>query len=144
MRMRHLLSSTLLALGAAAALAAPPRIVQEGKAQGRARISLYRCAPGRQLDFLKWQAAQDEVAREAGVAVPQVYAHLDGDSWDYLLVSPVTTPEQDKKLDEIAKGRGLKIGVPAALEFRALVASHTDTLAAGPLQARDLVAMAQE
>jgi hypothetical protein len=63
--------------------------------------------------------------------------------WDSLL-SPVTTPEQDKKLDEIAKGKGLKVGVPASLEFRALLASHTDTLVAGPLTAKDLVAMALE
>ena len=145
--MRYRLSSSLLVVVSlsAWAVAAPPRVTpQEGKPQGRARISLYHVAPGRHLDFLKWQAAQDEVAKEAGVPVPQVYAHLDGDSWDYLLLSPVTTPEQDKKLDEIAKGKGLKIGVPASLEFRALVASHTDTLVAGPLTAKELVAMAQE
>jgi hypothetical protein len=142
--MRHLVASLVLAAAALSAFAAPPRITQQGKAEGRVRISQYRCAPGRQLDFLKWQAAQDEVAREAGVAVPQVYAHLDGDSWDYLLVSPATTPEQDRKLDEIAKAKGLKVGVPAWLEFRAVVASHVDTLAAGPLSARELVAMAAE
>ena len=141
--MRYLLSSLLLAVGAVAAAAAP-RWTQEAKPQGRARISIYRVAPGRHLDFLKWQAAQDEVAKEAGVPAPQLFAHLDGDNWDYLLVSPVTTPEQDKKLDEVAKGRGLKVGVPASLEFRALVASHTDTLVAGPLTAKELVAMALE
>ena len=54
--MRHVVASVLLVF-AAAASAAPPRLTQEGKAQGRARISLYRCAPGRHLDFLKWQAA---------------------------------------------------------------------------------------
>jgi hypothetical protein len=145
--MRHLLPSTLLVVVSLSAvvLAAPPRWTQsEAKPQGRFRISLYHLAPGRHLDYLKWQAAQDEVAKEAGVPVPQIYAHLDGDSWDYLLLSPVTTPEQDKKLDEIAKGKGLKIGVPAALEFRGMVASHTDTLAAGPLTAKELVALAQE
>jgi hypothetical protein len=142
--MRYVLSSLLLAVGALASAAPPRWTQQEAKPQGRARISIYRIVPGRHLDFLKWQAAQDEVAKEAGVPVPQVYAHLDGDSWDYLLVSPVTTPEQDKKLDEIAKGKGLKIGVPASLEFRGLVASHTDTLVAGPLTAKELVAMAQE
>jgi hypothetical protein len=146
--MKKYLPSSLLLIGTvvAAAVAAPPRWTPptEAKPQGRARVCLYHVAPGRHLDFLKWQAAQDEVAKEAGVPVPQVYAHMDGDSWDYLLLSPVTTPEQDKKLDEIAKGKGLKVGMSASLEFRALVASHTDTLAAGPLTAKELVAMAQE
>src|SRR5262245_57357763 len=142
--MRHLLCTALL-LAATLASASPPRlVVSETKPEGRARISLYRVAPGRHLDFLKWQAAQDEVAKEAGVPAPQVYAHLDGDSWDYMLVSPVTTPEQDRKLDAIAKSKGLKVGMPAMLEFRALLASHTDTLAAGPLSARELVEMARE
>jgi hypothetical protein len=141
--MRYVLSSLLLG-ASAAALAAPPRWTHEAKPQGRAKIAIYHVAPGRHLDFLKWQAAQDEVAKEAGVPVPQVYAHLDGDSWDYLLVGPVTTPEQDKRLDEIAKGKGLKTGVAASLEFRALLASHTDTLVAGPLTAKDLVGMALE
>jgi hypothetical protein len=141
--MRYARAFLLLAVGATA-MAAPPRITQDAKPQARARVSIYRVAPGRQLDFLKWQAAQDDVAREAGVPVPQVYAHVDGDSWDYLLIQPVTTPEQDKKLDEIAKGKGLKVGVPSWLEFRSLVASHTDTLSIGPLTAKELLAQAQE
>ena len=121
---------------------AAPRWSQDKKEVGRARITIYRIAPGRQLDFLKWMAAQDEVAKEAGIATVQLYAHIDGDSWDYLGVAPVTTPEQDKKADEIAARKGLKTGFPASLEFREFVASHSDTFAAGPLAAADLVAQA--
>jgi len=89
-------------------------------------------APGKQLEYLRWQAIQDEVAKEAGVPVPEVYVHLDGDGWDYLVIAPLTTPEQDKKLDEIAARRGLKTGFPAFLEFRQFLARHSDTRAAGP------------
>lgn len=137
--MKALLS--LLVAGALAFLA-PPRWVQDGKADGRVRVSLYRLAPGKQIDYLRWQAIQDEVAKEAGVPVPEIYVHLDGEAWDYLVIAPVTTPEQDKKLDEIAARRGLKTGFPAFLEFRQFLASHSDTRAAGPTTAAELVAAA--
>ena len=99
-------------------------------------------APGKHLEYLRWQAAQDEVSKAAGVAPPQIYVHVDGADWDYLVIFPLTTAEQDKQMDEIARSRGLKIGFPASLEFRQLVASHTDTLAAGPTTAAELVTAA--
>jgi hypothetical protein len=121
---------------------AAPRWTQSTTDPGRARISIYEVAPGRQLDFLKWMAAREETARSAGVPATQVYAHLDGDRWDYLVIWPVTTPEQDRKLDEQAAAKGLKTGFAAALEFRELLSSHTDTYAAGPTTAAALVAAA--
>jgi hypothetical protein len=133
-----------LALIVACSLAsAAPRWSQEKKDDpGRARISIYRAVPGRQLDLLKWLAAREEVAREAGVPAARLYAHLDGEGWDYLVVWPVTTPEQDRKMDELAAKKGLKTGFPAALEFRAFLDHHSDTFAAGPTTAADLVAAA--
>ncbi len=122
---------------------AAPRVPQDDKkGAGRARLSIYRVAPGRQLDFLKWLALQDEAAKEAGVATVQLYAHLDGDSWDYVGIWPVTTPEQDKKLDEVLARKGVKTGFPGALEFREYLSWHTDTYAMGPTSASDLVAQA--
>lgn len=136
------LRSVLLVMVCALALAAPRWTPKDQKEPGRARITIYRVAPGKQLDFLKWMAVQDEVAREAGVPTVQLYAHIDGDSWDYVGIAPVTTPEQDQKLDEITVKKGLKTGLPASLEFRQLLASHTDTFAAGPTTAAELVAQA--
>ena len=134
---------SLFLLAACAFAAAAPRWTpQDKKDPGRARITIYHVAPGKHLDFLKWMAAQDEVAREAGVPTVQLYAHIDGDSWDYLGIAPVTTLEQDKKLDEIAAKKGLRTGVPGSIEFRQLLASHTDTFAAGPTSASELVAQA--
>jgi hypothetical protein len=133
---------SLALLGICVFALAAPRWTQDKPGPGRARITIYHIVPGRHLDFLKWMAAQDEVAREAGIPTVQLYAHVDGDSWDYVGLAPVTTPEQDKKLDDIAAKKGLKIGVPASLEFRQLVASHTDTFAAGPMSAAELVAQA--
>jgi len=131
-----------LILAAALTVAAPRWVDKPDKKDARARITLYRVVPGKHLDFLKWMAAQDEVARQAGVPTVQLYAHLDGDAWDFLGIAPETTPEQDKKLDEIAAAKGLKIGVAAAFEFRELVAWHTDTRSAGPTSAAELLAMA--
>jgi hypothetical protein len=132
----------LLAVLAALVICAAPRWAPGDKDPGRVRVCLYRVAPGKHLEFLRWQATQDEVSREAGVAVGQLYAHLDGDAWDFMLIAPVTTSEQDKKKDEIAARRGLRTGLPAALEFRQYLAWHTDTLSAGPTTAADLVAAA--
>jgi hypothetical protein len=137
-------ASGLLAVVTCCFVLAAPRWLPDKteKKDARARVTIYHVATGRQLDFLKWLAAQDEVAKEAGVATVQLYAHLDGDSWDYLGIGPIVTPEQEKKLDEVASKKGLKTGLQAAFEFRELVASHTDTYVAGPLAAADLVAQA--
>jgi hypothetical protein len=117
-------------------------IAQEKKEPGRAMISIYRVAPGKHLEFLKWQAAREQVDKEAGVAPAQWYHHTDGDAWDFISIGSVTTPEQDKKTEEIAKKKGLSTGFAASLEFRQFVAFHTDTLTRGPVTAAELVAMA--
>src|SRR5687768_2401356 len=133
-----------LALVVLCALAsAAPRWNQSPGEQKRAKVSLYEVASGRQLDFLRWLAAREEAAKAAGVPPIQVYAHLEGDRWDYMVLWPVTTAEQDRKLDEQAAAKGLKTGFPAALEFRELLASHTDTIAEGPTTAAALVALAR-
>src|SRR5438128_2350156 len=52
----------------------------------RAMISIYRIATGKQADFLKWMAVRDAIDKEAGIPQAQWYAHIDGDSWDYIAV----------------------------------------------------------
>lgn len=131
----------LITVGALALIA--PRWLPDKKEAERARVSIYRVAPGKQLEFLQWQAARDEAFKEAGIPVGKVYAHLDGDSWDYLMIGPITTPEQDKKFDEAATKHGLKTGFAASLEFRQYLAWHTDTFAVGPMTAAELVAAAR-
>lgn len=135
---------TALLIAASTLVLAAPRWAQDNKqSMGRARISIYEVAPGRDLDFLRWLAARAEVAKEAGVPAAELYAHTDGDRWDYLILWPITTPEQDRKMDELAVGKGLKVGFPAALEFRELLSSHTDTYVNGPTTAAALLAAAK-
>lgn len=107
-------------------------------------IGTYRIAPGKHLDFLRYAAARDAVNREVGAPEGQWYLHLDGDSWDFLNISPDFTDEQRARADEILKKRGLSTGLPAAIEMRRYVASHTDTFARGPHSAADLLRLAGE
>lgn len=138
--MRSIMKSLLFA-----ALAVPGLAQAQGtdtNGPPHALISIYHIAPGKHLEFLKWMAAREAIDKEAGIAATQLYAHVDGDSWDYLSVSPDTTPEQDKKVDAMLKQHGLSTGFKASLEIRQFFASHTDTFAVGPTTAAALVAEA--
>ena len=108
----------------------------------KARIALYRAAPGQQIALLKWLAAQDRASQAAGVPTGQLYAHTDGDSWDYLSVDPVTTPAQDAAIEAAARKMGMPNGPGRSLEFRKYIAMHTDTFAIGPVTAAQYLAMA--
>lgn len=139
--------SILVLLGVLFLLSVPTVRAQTAKAEmkapSRSLITIYRVAAGKHMDFLKWLAEQEAIAREAGVPASQLYAHTSGDSWDYLNVGPALTDEQQAKVDEATRKRGGKTGFAAGLEFRTFVSSHTDTLANGPLTAADLVSMAK-
>ena len=84
-------------------------------------------------------AARDAVAHAAGVPATQWYAHIDGDSWDYVGIAPYTDDATGDRLDEMARKQGLKAGPQAGLELREMMASHTDTISAGPYSAAQLV-----
>ncbi len=141
--MKRLVTLTLFVV-AGLAVAAPRWSDSKPGQPARARISIYRVAAGKQLDFIRWMAAQDEINKEAGIGPVQIYTHINGDDWDFIGIAPVTTPEQDRLADEIAARKGLKTGLPASLEFRDLVASHSDTFAAGPMTAAELLAQASK
>jgi hypothetical protein len=107
----------------------------------RARVALYRAAPGQQVNLLRWLSNQNRAAQAAGVAAGQLYAHTDGDSWDYLAIDPVTTPAQDAAIDAAAKKLGLPSGPAASIEFRKYIAVHTDTFAIGPVTPEQYLSM---
>ena len=123
----------------ASALPLVPLVAAAQQAPQRAIVSIYRIAPGKQLAFLKWMAARDAVDKEVGVPATQWYAHMDGDSWDYIAVAPYVDDATSDRLDDMARKRGLKAGPAAGLELRELMASHTDTIAAGPMTATEMV-----
>jgi len=108
----------------------------------KARFALYRAAPGQQVALLRWLAAQSRASQAAGVPAGQLYAHTDGDSWDYLAIDPVTTPAQDAAVDAAAKKMGLATGPASNLEFRKYIAMHTDTFVIGPTTPAQYLAFA--
>jgi hypothetical protein len=105
----------------------------------KALVSLYRVAPGQHLAFLKWMAARETADREAGIPATQWYAHLNGDSWDYVAIAPDLDDATKDKADAAEAKRGLTTGMRGSLEFRQMIAVHTDTFVAGPYTAQQLV-----
>ena len=131
----------MIIAAAAACAIATPATGQEGP---QYIVSLYRAAPGQQVALLKWMAAQDRAAQAAGVSASQIYVHTSGDSWDYLVINPVTTDAQDDAIEAAAKNMGVVTGPRASIEFRTMIASHTDTTSNGPMTAAQVLAQLGE
>ncbi len=115
---------------------------------GRYRIAIYNVSAGKHLEFLKWSAQQEAVAKEAGAPSTMWFRHMDGASWDYIAIDAVGTGAQEdelgKKTDAIAKAKGLPTGAAGQLVFRGFISSHTDTYAMGPMTAEELVREAEK
>ena len=76
--------------------------------------------------------------RRRRVPASQLYVHTDGDSWDYMLMAPVTTPAQDDALEAAGRGSfGIEAGPRASIDFRKNIMTHTDTFVRGPMSAAD-------
>jgi hypothetical protein len=136
----------LIKFAAAAALGALASgtivYAQTSTSAPKARVALYRAAPGQQVALLRYFAAQDRAAQAAGLPPSQIYAHTDGDSWDYMAIDPVTTPAQDAAVDAAAKKMGMPTGPASNLELRKYISQHSDTFTIGPVTAAQYLAMA--
>ena len=132
---------TLTAAAAALAMAfAAPASAQPND---KAIVSIYHCAPGQQGDFLKWLDQQDRISAAAGIAKGQLYAHTDGDSWDYVVIYPANTAAQDDAFDAAGKKMGINT-TRGGLELRKYLSSHTDTFVRGPMTAAEYLAFVGE
>lgn len=123
------------AAAAAGAVAATSIVYAQAAAPPRAIVSIYHAVPGHQQALLEWLAQQDRIAAAAGIPASQIYAHTDGASWDYVMISPATTDAQDQALDAAAAKLGLPSGPKVGLELRKHIQSHTDTFVVGPMTA---------
>ena len=136
----------LIKLAAAAALGALASgtivYAQTGASGAEGPGRAYRAAPGQQVALLRYFAAQDRAAQAAGLPPSQIYAHTDGDSWDYMAIDPVTTPAQDAAVDAAAKKMGMPTGPASNLELRKYISQHSDTFTIGPVTAAQYLAMA--
>ncbi len=133
--MKHLIGAALAV--ALFALYAPVVHAQDAPT---ASVSIYRAAPGQQAALIAWLAEATAIAEEAGAPASQFYIHQNGDSWDFIVISPDATPEQDEAAAALAEERGRTSGREAWLEIRTMAAVHTDTEVIGPLSASDMMA----
>jgi hypothetical protein len=91
-------------------------------------IEIYRVAPGKHEEFLRHLAVLDQANVEAGLPPRQLFVHQDGASWDFVLLQPAHhTDEENTKLDAAFKKLGLPQGAKFFVNFRTLIAEHTDT-----------------
>ena len=100
----------LVAVAALALIA--PRWLPDKKEAERSRISIYRVAPGKQLEFLQWQAARDEAFKEAGIAVSKELAFFG--ARDYYRTS-YGTPISNQKVSvyiELQNRQADGLGLP--------------------------------
>lgn len=112
--------------------------VQAQDAPKMKQIEIYRIAPGQHKAFLKMVALFDEANRMAGVPPRELYVHSDGASWDFLFIQPAElSPEQSKAVAEALKKLKAPSGPKFFVEYRAFIAEHTDTVAEGPITAKE-------
>jgi hypothetical protein len=124
-------------------LAGPAARAQTGPAMPRAVVTLYRIAPAKHPEFLKWMVDREAIGKEVGAPAGQWYVHLDGDAWDFMVITPqlegAAEAELNKKVEAAARKKGLAAGPKGAIQLRQFIAWHTDTMAAGPLTAAQLL-----
>ena len=91
-------------------------------------IEIYRVAPGKHEEFLRQIALYDQANAEAGLPPRQLFVHQGGASWDFVILQPAHhTDEESDKLDAAFKKLGIPQGAKFFINFRQLIAEHTDT-----------------
>jgi hypothetical protein len=91
-------------------------------------IEIYRVAPGKHEEFLRPIALYDQANAEAGLPPRQLFVHQGGAAWDFLILQPAEhTDEESAKLDAAFKKLGIPQGAKFFVNFRTLIAEHTDT-----------------
>jgi hypothetical protein len=147
-RMKRLSGRLVCGVFALLVLGLAPGASAQEKKPSRHIVSIYQVAAGKHLEFLKWMARQEAATKEAGGPVAQWFVHQDGASWDFVAITPELEPakqaEVDKKLEAIAKQKGIATGLKASFEFRQYMGTHTDTFALGPMTADEIVKAAEK
>lgn len=91
-------------------------------------LEIYRIAPGKHEEFLRFIALLDQANAEAGLPPRQLFVHQDGTSFDFVILQPAHhTDEQSAKLGAAFKKLDIPGGAKFFVHFRTLIAEHTDT-----------------
>lgn len=102
----------------------------------RKLVEIYRIAPGKHEEFLRFIAYLDDINIKAGLPARDLYVHSDGAGWDFILIQPASIPEElsdayGKAWDE----SGAPSGADFFLHIRKFIVEHSDTFAYGPTSA---------
>ena len=106
-------------------------------------FEIFKLAPGKQEQFVRSIALEDEVSKVGGQPPIQLFFHQNGADWDVLLMKPVgadPTPEQEAAMKAKRRELGLPSGPAYFIAIREMIASHTDTKTVGPVKAADWLA----
>lgn len=107
-------------------------------------VSLYRVPSGDNLEFLEWLAEHDRIVVANGGQAARVYSHGDGDGWDYLTISPLTTDEREKALAEAAAESMPQGGFAGNLRFHEIMSGVAAPSASGGATAAELMKAAHQ
>lgn len=110
----------------------------ESTQPGRKLIEIYRIAPGKHEEFLRFIAELDDINIRAGLPPRDLYVHNDGAGWDFIIIQPASTPEDKAEaLSRAWDEAGAPSGANFFLKIREFIVEHSDTFATGPTSARD-------
>jgi hypothetical protein len=133
-------------IAALALLTAAPAVAQTARPApappiGKQQVETYRIAPGKQAAFLRFVARCDEANKLAGLPPRQLFVHVDGANWDFLILQPYDVPaDKQAALDAAWAKVGLPSGADFFLAIREFIADHEDTSVRGPTTAADYLA----
>ena len=134
-------SSAAVALGRLLAVPAQAQSASPPPKPTRLLVEIYRIAPGQHEAFLQKIAQYDEANRMAGLPPRQLYVHSDGAAWDFMLIQPASTPpDKSAALDAAWDKLKLPSGADFFIDFRSVIAEHSDTFVSGPTTAADYLA----
>ena len=129
------LVATLALPGPVLAQAAAPE-ADSAPQPSRKMVEIYRIAPGKHEEFLRFVAFLDEINVKAGLPARDLYVHNDGAGWDFIIIQPASTPpEKSAALDQAWEDAGAPSGADFFLRIREFIAEHSDTIATGPTTA---------
>lgn len=106
---------------------------------GMKTIGIYKIVPGKQLEFMQWMAAWDEVYAEIGLAQPEWYRNVRGDDWDFVVIFPSFVPEKEAEMERVGNAKGLEIGFHWKLKYWEFISEQTETLVQGPTTPAQLI-----
>jgi len=110
----------------------------ESTSPTRKLIEIYRIAPGKHEEFLRFIAYLDEINVKAGLPPRDLYVHNDGAGWDFIIIQPASTPpDKSEALSRAWDEAGAPSGANFFLKIREFIVEHSDTFATGPTSASD-------